>query len=568
MKIIQRTVPDSGELDGFSPLLDHIYRARGVLSTTELDHSLRQLLPVSSLKNVEQAADLVVQAIENGESIVVVADYDADGATACAVCMSGLGAMGAKINYVVPDRKKHGYGLSESVVELTLRYNPNILITVDNGISSIDGVAAAKKAGMTVVVTDHHLPGDQLPAADVIVNPNQEGDDFVSPNLAGVGVAFYLVCAVRQILGVGYNPATLLDLVAVGTVADVVKLDQNNRILVHQGLQRIRLGECSPGVSALLEVSGRERNRVVASDLGFTVGPRINAAGRMTEMGAGIDCLLTDNRIDALTRAQKLDEINRQRRDVEGGVRDEAESIIESLHLHGKGVLAAVSLYQPHWHEGVIGIVAGRIKEKLHRPVVVFARGDNGVLKGSARSIPGVHIRDLLDLISKNSPGMIIKFGGHAMAAGLSINESDFEQFQNSFEELVAKTVDDDLLEGVLHTDGGLTSSERSLDTAELLRQSGPWGQGFPEPVFQDRFILDDWRIVGERHLKLVLRDRESNKKIDGIAFNQSEQILPQRGEEVDLLYRMDVNRWRGRDSLQLMVETIIAPYSAGLECV
>lgn len=568
MRIVQRTVPDSPRLEGVQPVLDRIYRSRSVCSVDDLNYSLQNLLPISSLRNVEQAADLVASSIDNGESIVVVADYDADGATACAVCISGLRAMGARINYVVPDRKRHGYGLSESVVEITLKYNPNLLITVDNGISSIDGVGAAKKAGMAVVVTDHHLPGDQLPAADVIVNPNQDGDDFASPNLAGVGVAFYLVCAVKKRLGSGFNPATLLDLVAVGTVADVVRLDHNNRILVNQGLQRIRQGKCSPGVSALLELSGRDQERVVASDLGFTVGPRINAAGRMTEMGAGIDCLLADNRADALVRAQKLDEINKKRREVEGGVRDEAEGIIESLHLGGNDALAAIALYQPHWHEGVIGIVAGRIKEKLHRPVVVFARGDDGALKGSARSIPGVHIRDLLDLISKNSSGLIIKFGGHAMAAGLSINESDFEKFQHSFEGLVADTVDEDLLEGVLYTDGSLASSERSLNMAELLRQSGPWGQGFPEPVFHDSFILDGWRIVGERHLKLSLRDRETNELVDGIAFNQSEQLLPGRGEEVDLLYRMDVNRWRGRDSLQLMVETIIAPYSEGIECV
>lgn len=558
MRVVQRTVPDSQPLEGVPSILDRIYRSRGIRSVAELDHSLKNLLPISSLKNVEQAAELVASSIGRGDSIVVVADYDADGATACAVSMRGLKSMGANINYVVPDRKRHGYGLSEKVVELTLKYKPNLLITVDNGISSIGGVEAAKRAGMAVVVTDHHLPGDQLPAADVIVNPNQHGDDFASPNLAGVGVAFYLVCAVRQKLGSDFNPATLLDLVAVGTVADVVRLDRNNRILVNSGIQRIRQGHCSPGVAALLEVAGREQGRVVASDFGFTVGPRINAAGRMAEMGAGIDCLLAEDRQQALTQAQALDSINRQRREVEAGIREDAESIIESLHLDGEGLSSALALYQPHWHEGVVGIVAGRIKEQLHRPVIVFARGESGTLKGSARSISGLHIRDLIDAISKKSPGMVLQFGGHAMAAGVSIREHDFELFRTLFEQSVSTLVSEEMLEGVLYTDGGLSSGERLLETAELLRESGPWGQGFPEPLFRDVFVLDDWRIVGENHLKLVLGDSESSDRVDAIAFYQSEQLLPERGDNLEIVYRMDVNRWRGRDSLQLIVETII----------
>ncbi len=558
MRIVERTVPQGAPLQGIMPLLDRIYRARGVEDSSALDHSLKQLLPISSLMNVEQAAAMVAESIQNSERIVVVGDYDADGATASAVCMRGLGAMGADIYYVVPDRKKHGYGLSPSVVELTLQYAPQLLITVDNGISSIEGVAAAKQQGMRVVVTDHHLPGDQLPDADVIVNPNQLGDTFASPNLAGVGVAFYLVCAVKQALQHDFNPATLLDLVAVGTVADVVQLDQNNRVLVTQGIERIRRGLCSPGVSALLSVAGREQQRVVAADFGFAVGPRINAAGRMSHMGAGIDCLLAESLAEAQPQAVELDRINRERRSVEGEMREEAEQIVESLHLQDAEPPAAVALYQSHWHEGVIGIVAGRIKEQLHRPTIVFARGEEGQLKGSARSIPGVHIRDLLDLLCKQQAGLILKFGGHAMAAGLSIPEAEFDRFQSSFQQLVATTVERDLLEEVIQIDGGLVVQERTLETATTLQQAGPWGQGFPEPLFQDEFVLDYWRIVGEKHLKMQLLDCESGQQYDAIAFNQEPSILPQQGEMVDLVYRLDINRWQGRESLQLMVSEIV----------
>ncbi|HIJ22471.1 MAG: single-stranded-DNA-specific exonuclease RecJ [Gammaproteobacteria bacterium] len=557
MRVVERTVPAGDALPGISPLLDRIYRARGITHNDHLDHSLKRLLPISSLKNVAQAAEIVANSIRDGERIVVVADYDADGATACSVCMRGLGAMGADINYVVPDRKKHGYGLSPQVVDLALEYEPQLLITVDNGISSIEGVAAAKQRGMKVVVTDHHLPGEQLPDADVIVNPNQLGDDFKSPNLAGVGVAFYLVCAVKQVMQHAFNPASLLDLVAVGTVADVVQLDHNNRILVTQGIQRIRQGQCAPGVSALLSVAGREQQRVVATDFGFAVGPRINAAGRMAEMGAGIDCLLSESLVEAQPQAVVLDQINRQRREVEGEMREEAEQIIESLHIDLATVPAGVALYQPHWHEGVVGIVAGRIKEQLHRPTIVFARGEGGVLKGSARSIPGVHIRDLLDLLSKQQGELILKFGGHAMAAGLSIREEDFQRFHDNYQQLVKMSVDSDLLEEVVRIDGGLSTEERTLTVAAELQQAGPWGQGFPEPLFQDSFILDSWRIVGERHLKMVLRDCQSGKSYDAIAFNQSEQSLFERGGMVDLVYKLDVNRWQGRESLQLMVNAI-----------
>ncbi len=560
MRVIQRPIPEGEALAGVAPLLDRIYRARGITDSGDLDHSLKRLLPISSLMNVEKAAELVAASIGMGESIVVVGDYDADGATACSVCMRGLGAMGADIHYVVPDRKKHGYGLSPQVVELTLDYQPQLLITVDNGISSIEGVAAAKAQGVKVVVTDHHLPGEQLPAADVIVNPNQQGDAFASPHLAGVGVAFYLVCAVRQALQHAFNPAELLDLVAVGTVADVVQLDRNNRVLVQQGMERIRRGLCSPGITALLEVANREPPRVVATDFGFAVGPRINAAGRMTEMRAGIDCLLAESMQQAQPQALELDRINRQRRQVEGEMREEAEQIVESLHIDEARVAAAIALYQPHWHEGVIGIVAGRIKEQLHRPTIVFARGEDGLLKGSARSIIGVHIRDLLDMLCKQQPGLILKFGGHAMAAGLTICEDDFECFHHSFQQLVESAVDRDLLEEVVYTDGGLPVEARTLETVAMLQQAGPWGQGFPEPLFHDGFLLDYWRVVGEKHLKMQLRDCETGQQYDAIAFNREPSMLPECGGVVDLVYRLDINRWQGRESLQLMVDQIVMP--------
>ncbi len=558
MRVEQRPLPQGEPLPGMGSLLERIYRARGIASPDQLDHSLKRLLPISSLMNVEKAAAMVAESIRNGDSIVVVGDYDADGATASALCMRGLGAMGAEIHYVVPDRKKHGYGLSPAVVELTLPYHPRLLITVDNGISSIEGVAAARSQGIKVVVTDHHLPGDQLPDADVIVNPNQPGDTFASPNLAGVGVAFYLVCAVKQALQHHFNPVTLLDLVAVGTVADVVKLDRNNRVLVTQGLERIRRGLCSPGVSALLSVAGREQERVVAADCGFAVGPRINAAGRMSDMGAGIDCLLAESMSEAQTLATELDRINRERRTVEGEMREEAEQIVESLQFEKSELPAAVALYQPHWHEGVIGIVAGRIKEQLHRPTIVFAKGKEGKLKGSARSIPGVHIRDLLDLLGKQQAGLILKFGGHAMAAGLSIPEVEFDRFHATFQQLVAATVERDLLEEVVWVDGGLTTEQCSLEIAATLQQGGPWGQGFSEPLFRDRFVLDHWRIVGERHLKLQLSAMDGPGRYDAIAFQQAEVPLPQRGELVDLAYRLDINRWQGRESLQLVVSHIL----------
>jgi single-stranded-DNA-specific exonuclease len=569
MKIEKRVVPNSSALAGIPPLLDRVYRSRGVNSLEDIDLSLKYMLPISSLMRVVEGAQLVAETIRKGENIVVVADYDADGATACALSVRALRAMLGDsigtVNYVVPDRKKHGYGLSPQVVELTLKYSPNLLITVDNGISSIAGVAAAKEAGIKVIVTDHHLPGDELPAADVIINPNQQGDSFISKNLAGVGVAFYLICAVKQALKSDFNPVTLLDLVALGTVADVVPLDYNNRILVKQGVERVRRGLSSAGVAALLEVSNRDIKRVVATDFGFAVGPRINAAGRMAEMGAGIDCLLAESRTEALPQAQRLDEINKQRREVETVIREEAEHIVESLHLSEKGlnVPAGVTLYQSSWHEGVIGIVAGRIKEQLHRPVIVFAlsgedeESGSKLIKGSARSIPGLHLRDLIDLISKREDGLIIKFGGHAMAAGLSIREGDFEKFGKLFEQLVTELSTPELLAGVRQIDGRLTDSERTLASAELLRDAGPWGQQFEEPLFQDGFILDGWRVVGERHLKLTLRDLESGEVLDAIAFNHSPEVLPEQGEELKVVYRLDVNSWRGRESLQLMVEEI-----------
>ncbi len=561
MKIIQRTLPE-GDLSAseLPPILQRIYCARGITDTSELDLSLKNLLPISSLLNVEKAAQLIVEAIQNQQTVVVVADYDADGATACTVMLRGLQAMGAaRVKYVVPDRQKHGYGLSLDVVEIAQQFQPDLLITVDSGISDAEGVAAAQKYGMKVIITDHHLPGKRVPDAEVIVNPNQHGDAFESKNLAGVGVAFYLICAVQKALQHEFKPATLLDLVAVGTVADLVKLDRNNRILVENGLQRIRRGFASAGVKALLEIAGRNPTEAVAADFGFGVGPRINAAGRMEDMSTGIECLLADYPNQATELAKALNAINHHRREVEQEMRDEAEQILEELHFSEDEteLPAGIALYQPHWHEGVVGIVAGRIKDRFHHPAIVFAQGAEGLLKGSARSVPGLHMRDVLEAISTANPGLIPKFGGHAMAAGLSLREADFETFRTLFDDEVKARADADLLQGTYRTDGGLSGAERTVETAEILRTAGPWGQGFEEPLFHDALELVSFRVLKEKHLKMWLRDPQSDEKVDAIAFFQSEEKLPEPGGLVEILYKLDVNVWQERRNLQLMVEEV-----------
>ncbi|NNG14495.1 MAG: single-stranded-DNA-specific exonuclease RecJ, partial [Gammaproteobacteria bacterium] len=467
-----------------------------------------------------------------------------------------------QVTYLVPNRFTFGYGLTPEIVELAAERKPDLLITVDNGISSIAGVRAAKQHGMQVIVTDHHLPGDELPEADAIVNPNQPGDSFPCKSLAGVGVALYVMFSLRAELRerdwftqqgmVMPNLAVLLDLVALGTVADVVPLERNNRILVAQGLARIRQGKCCAGLVALLKIAGRNQKTCVASDFGFAVAPRLNAAGRLEDMSIGIECLLTDDPKQALALAQQLDALNHERRSIEQDMREQAFAALDSLQIDDAQQPVGVCLYDASWHQGVIGILASRVKERLHRPVIAFAPGDNGELKGSARSIPGLHIRDALDAVAAHNPGLITKFGGHAMAAGLSLPESEFGRFCRAFDAEVRQQLDEEDLKGIVHSDGELTSNDLNLAFAETLRNAGPWGQGFPEPTFDGEFELVSRRIVGERHLKLMLRKPGEQDCIDGIAFNITDIDWPVQVKRVQLVYRLDVNEFQGMRTAQL----------------
>ncbi|MEJ2398797.1 MAG: single-stranded-DNA-specific exonuclease RecJ, partial [Gammaproteobacteria bacterium] len=468
------------------------------------------------------------------------------------------------VDYLVPNRFEFGYGLTPEIVEVAKSRQPDLIVTVDNGIASLAWVEAAKTAGMRVLITDHHLPGAQLPAADAIVNPNQAGDAFASKHLAGVGVIFYVMAALRaRLREQGWfekqnlkepNMADYLDLVALGTVADVVKLDHNNRILVAQGLARMRSGKGGAGILALLQVSGRDYRRVTSQDLGFCVGPRLNAAGRLDDMSIGIECLLSDDMGRALERAKVLDDFNRERRRIEQTMREQAEHQLNALeYTRAQNLPSAICLYDPEYHEGVIGILAGRIKEALHRPVIVFAASGDDLIKGSARSIPGLHIRDALDRIATRHPGLLTKFGGHAMAAGLTLRRQDFEQFRSAFIETADDLLDDDDLQRILHSDGSLSANDIDLSLAELLRNAGPWGQGFPEPVFEGRFELVQRRIVGEHHLKMLVRD--GDRHFDAIAFRTTDEGWPEQVREVQLAYRLDVNEYNGQRSAQLLVE-------------
>ncbi len=566
---VQARPPSTRDLDAdnLHPVLQRIYAARGVASTAELDLSLARLWPISRLKGVGQAAALLAEKIVAGESVLIVGDYDADGATSTALAMRALSACGAQaVDYLVPNRFDFGYGLTPELVEVAAERTPGLIITVDNGISSIAGVARASELGIPVLVTDHHLPAERLPAAAAIVNPNQPGDDFPSKHLAGVGVLFYLMVALQKRLkSDGWferrglpdpSPADWLDLVAVGTVADLVPLDRNNRILVSQGLRRIRAGRCRPGIRALLEVANRSLSRAVASDIGFVVGPRLNAAGRLEDMGLGIECLLTDSPQAAAEMAEELDRLNRSRRAIEQEMRQQAERSLERLHRLSEGELPdGLCLYDPEWHQGVVGILASRIKDQYHRPVIAFADGGEDVLKGSARSISGLHMRDLLERIASRHPGLVQRFGGHAMAAGLSLERANFEAFKAAYESEVSSSVEPAMLQGTLLTDGELREEELCLDLAQLLRDAGPWGQGFPEPLFEGEFRLLQQRVVGESHLKLRLGTLAGGDAIDGIAFNQP--ALGNAVSRVKLAYRLDVNEFRGLRTPQLIVEYI-----------
>jgi len=550
------------------PVLRRVYAARSVRAADELDCSARRLAPPTAMTGLDDAAGLLQRALREDWRVLIVGDFDADGATSTALAIRALAAMGAAhVDYLVPNRFDFGYGLSPALVEVAAERRPDLIVTVDNGISSLEGVAAARSRGIRVLVTDHHLPGPVLPEADVIVNPNLRGDPFPSKHLAGVGVIFYVMAALRQRLrddghfaaaGIPEPAmAELLDLVAVGTVADVVTLDHNNRILVEQGLRRIRAGRACPGILALLEVSGREPAWAVASDLGFAVGPRLNAAGRLEDMSIGIECLLAASGADARSTAETLDRLNRQRRDIETQMREEALAALERAEavLEGEELPRGLCLYDAGWHPGVVGILAARVKERYHRPVVAFAPEDGGRLKGSARSVPGVHVRDALEAVNSRFPDLIEKFGGHAMAAGLTLTANALEPFRTAFDRVVAEMTGDRKPEGVLLSDGELAAGEISLWMAELLQSAGPWGQGFPEPLFDGVFGVVDCRIVGERHLKMRLRHPSGDGAIDAIAFNQGEHRYAVGQGAVRMAYRLDVNEYRGRRSAQLVVE-------------
>ncbi len=583
-QIVRRNKVDDTHLStSLHPVIKQIYANRGVVNEQELQLKTNQLQSVAALKGVDTACELIFQALVNKTKIIIVGDFDADGATSTALMMEALSLMaGTNHHFIVPNRFEYGYGLTPEIVDIAAGQDAKMLITVDNGISCIAGVKRAKSLGMQVIVTDHHLPGQQLPDADAIVNPNQHGCEFPSKALAGVGVAFYLMLALRKLLreknwfaeqGIAEpNIAQLLDLVALGTVADVVSLDANNRILVEQGLKRIRAGHTRLGIQALIEISGRNQQRLVASDFGFALGPRINAAGRLDDMSYGINCLLAPDLSSARVMAAELDDLNKARREIEQGMQNEAEIVLKQLNFTDENLPHAIALYQKDWHQGVIGIVAGRLKEKFHRPSIVFAAAKDDVdigleqetktreIKGSARSIPGLHIRDLLEHIDSQHPDIILKFGGHAMAAGLSIYQHNFTKFQQLFDELAGKWLKPEDFNGVVLSDGALSSQELTLNFAELIRDAGPWGQNFAEPLFDDEFLLIQQRIVGEKHLKLVVQkiDDASKQVFDAIAFNIDVKAWPNHNaKKVHLAYKLDVNEFRGKRTVQLMVENI-----------
>ncbi|TDS85188.1 single-stranded-DNA-specific exonuclease RecJ [Comamonas sp. JUb58] len=565
MKILARDIPPRTvwalEQAGVHPLLARLFAARGVQAAAELDDGLAQLLPPAGLLGTREAALLLADAIGQQQRICVVADYDCDGATACAVALRGLRMLGAQqVSYLVPDRVVDGYGLTAAIAERVHQQGAQVLVTVDNGIASVDGVARAKALGMTVIVTDHHLPAATLPAADAIVNPNQPGCGFASKAMAGVGVMFYVLMALRAVLrdrGAFADMAqprldSLLPLVALGTVADVVKLDANNRRLVAQGLRRIRAGHMPPGLGALFSAASRRAATASTFDFGFALGPRINAAGRLADMTIGIECLLTDDTLLADTLARQLDAINRERRDIETGMREHAMLLAEALFEEGTEPPPAVSVFDPDFHEGVVGIVASRIKDKLHRPTFVFAAssapGHEHELKGSGRSIPGFHLRDALDLVAKRHPGVLIKFGGHAMAAGCTIALDDFEVFEQALAQVAQEWLDERTLTRQLETDGPLPVQFRHAETVDTLN-SQVWGQGFAPPTFSEELEIVSQRLVGEKHLSLKLRHH--GEMVDGIWFGHTEP-LPAK---VLLAYRLDINEWQGQRKLQFLVE-------------
>jgi len=570
-RLRSRAVADHALPEDLPPLLRRIYSARRVARAAELATDLSALLPVGSLENVREAAELLLRHAQG--RVLIVGDFDVDGATSTALMMHALGAWGfAAVDFLVPDRFRHGYGLTPGLVEVARDRRPTLIVTVDNGVSSIDGVAAARALGAEVLVTDHHLPGEQLPGATVMVNPNLAGSAFGSRALAGVGVAFYVLAALQKLMQQrGLLPpaarpvSSWLDLVALGTVADLVPLDANNRVLVAQGIRRMRAGQCTPGVAALLAVAQRDASSVSAADLGFAVGPRLNAAGRLDDMSIGIRCLLASGD-EARLLAARLDELNRQRRQIEGDMQKQAEAAVKHLDTWIAGDRhAGLTLFDTAWHQGVVGLVASRIKDRVGRPVVAFAPAGeaapaaDGELRGSARSIAGVHVRDVLELVSSRHPGLILRFGGHAMAAGLTIRHADLDGFARAFDAAVAQHLAFVEPDDVVWTDGELAEAEISLATAQLLRDAGPWGQAFPEPSFHGEFDVDAARVVGEKHVKYWLRPAGSRARFDAIAFNllDGERFtMPPQGR-LKVAYRLDINHWQGERRLQLLIEHV-----------
>lgn len=567
MNIIRRPVV-SAQLDfpTLHPLLNRIYAARGIESPAELETGLEHLLPFSLLKDIDACVKHLYLALQAQQHLLIVGDFDVDGATSSVVAIKALQCLGAKkVSYLVPNRFEYGYGLTPEIVDVAATRQPDLIITVDNGMSSVEGVARAKALGIKVLITDHHLPGEQLPEADAIVNPNQRGDTFPSKYLAGVGVIFYVMLALRSHLRQNNwfteqsipepNMAEFLDLVALGTVADVVPLDRNNRILVQQGLKRIRAEKSRSGIQALLDIANKQSKCLVASDLGFAIAPRLNAAGRLEDMSLGIECLLAETLTQAFPMAQRLDTLNKERREIESSMQQQAIMALSTLQLT-QNLPMGLCLHDPSWHQGVIGIVASRIKDKVHRPVIAFAAINEYELKGSARSVPGLHMRDALDAIAKRHPTFIQKFGGHAMAAGVSLHREHYLAFKEAFAEEVARHLSNEDLEQKRISDGELSELDLNIEVATLLREAGPWGQGFPEPLFDNHFYIREQYIVGGKHLKMSLSLTENGMPIEAIAFFVNVEKWPNhRAYKIHAVYKLDVNEYQNRKKVQLLVE-------------
>lgn len=573
MRIKQRKLPDyEYNMPNTAEVLKRIFIARGIKDEKELDKQLQALLPFHTLKGIELACGRLEHALHLQQRILIIGDFDADGATSTALAVTALRAMGAQnVEYLVPNRFEFGYGLTPAIVDVAYQWSPHLIITVDNGIASFDGVNRAKELGIDVLITDHHLPADKIPDACAIVNPNQPGCDFPSKSIAGVGVIFYVMLALRRHLVqqnwftqnsiAEPNMASFLDLVALGTVADVVGLDQNNRIMVNQGMLRIRQGLCREGIKALIDISGREPTKLRESDLGFAIAPRLNAAGRLDDMALGIECLITKESNKARAFAQQLDALNEERKQIESEMKEQAVLALDQLSSHAEfktNLPVALCLHDKTWHQGVIGILAGRIKERHHRPVIAFASVGEGELKGSARSISGLNIRDVLAAMDKDHPDLILKFGGHAMAAGLSIKEASLSAFRKAFVSEVSKHINLSECEGELLTDGPLNPDELTMDTAHLIHQAGPWGQQFAEPVFDNVFELIEQRVVGQNHLKMTLMLKGSKQSMDAIAFNVDLNLWPNhRARYIHAAYKLDINHFQGRTKLQLLIQAM-----------